>query len=384
MEKQLGEIWQTALGVDRIGVADDFFELGGQSLVAVRLLARMKKVWGVDLPLATFFEAPTVEKLAAVVQAELGIDAQAADSAAAPVKRPVRRGWSTLVPIQPRGSRAPFYCAAGQGGNAMNLRHLAVHLGADQPFYGLQARGVDGRLAPHTRVEDMAAEYVADIRRFQPHGPYLIGGYSGGGTAAFEMAQQLQAAGEQVAALVFLDSHSPWIPRRSRLERMRLHAQRMAAQGPSYAFEKLQERVMRNEMFKLRRLVLRPLSKLFPYHFRNDTILFSWIDAFTSYSPRPWPGGRAYLFRVALDDSIEWSGIKLEDDLGWKPLVGELVVTQVTGNHNSMCEEPYVRVLADCVRKCLDEAHATLEAAGLAGAPAQEPARQRGDGGDER
>ncbi len=356
VEKQLAELWQEVLGVDRVGIADDFFQLGGQSLVAVRLLSKMKKLWAVDLPLATFFEAPTVEKLAAVVQAELGTDAESAAAAGKPVPRSSRRGWSTLVPIQPRGARVPFYCAAGQGGNAMNLRHLAVHLGEDQPFYGLQARGVDGRMQPHETVEAMAAEYIADIRRFQPHGPYLIGGYSGGGTAAFEMAQQLHAMGEEVAALVFLDSHSPEMPTRSRLERMRLHARRLVAQGPSYAFEKLKARVVSRELWQLRRLVLKPLSKLFPYHFRSESMVFSWIDAFTRYEPKPW-NGRAHLFRARLDDAIEWSGIKLENDLGWQHLVQELAVAEVTGDHNSMCEEPHVRVLADRVRACLDEAN---------------------------
>ncbi|MEZ5964293.1 MAG: SDR family NAD(P)-dependent oxidoreductase [Planctomycetota bacterium] len=363
VEKQLASMWQDVLGVDRVGIADDFFQLGGQSLVAVRLLARMKKLWGVDLPLATFFEAPTVRQLAAVVQAELGTEAEAAAAGdgAPRATRPKRRGWSTLVPIQTRGNRVPFYCAAGQGGNAMNLRHLAVHLGEDQPFYGLQARGVDGRLRPHETVEEMAAEYVADIRRFQERGPYLIGGYSGGGTVAFEMAHQLRAMGEDVAALVFLDSHSPSMPTRGRVERMRLHLQRLVQQGPSYAFDKLKDRLVQNDLWRLRRMVVKPLSKLFPYHFRSDTMVFSWVDAFTRYEARPWPG-RANLFRVPLDDGHEWSGVKLDVDLGWRHLVGELEIAEVVGDHNSMCEEPHVRVLADRVRECLDAAHARIEA----------------------
>jgi thioesterase domain-containing protein len=207
----------------------------------------------------------------------------------------------------------------------------------------------------------MAAEYIADIRRFQPHGPYLIGGYSGGGTAAFEMAHQLEAMGERVGTLVLLDSFCPAIPTRSKLERVRLHARRLVDQGPRYAFEKLQDRLMQNELFRVRRLFFQRLSKLFPYYFRNDTMLFSWIDAFARYEAKPWTG-RAHLFRVALDDSIQWSGIKVEHDLGWTPMVAELVIAEVPGGHNSMCEEPYVRVLADGVRKCLDEAQARIEA----------------------
>ncbi|HLU39636.1 MAG TPA: SDR family NAD(P)-dependent oxidoreductase [Planctomycetota bacterium] len=369
VETRLAALWQEALGIERVGIDDDFFQLGGQSLIAVRLLARVKKVFGVDLPLATLFEAPTVEKLAAVVAAEGGEAVQTTGGAPAVT----RRGWTTLVPIQPRGTRPPLYCAAGQGGNAMNLRHLAVHLGEDQPFYGLQARGVDGRLRPHETVEAMAEEYIADVRRFQPNGPYFIGGYSGGGTVAFEMARQLTAAGETVAALILLDSHSPSMPERTRLERMRMHMRRLIEQGPSYAFDKLKERLMHRELWALRRLLVRPLARVFPDRFRSDTMVFSWIDAFTRYEAQPWPG-RAHLFRVPIDESRQWTGVKMEDDLGWRHLVGELVVTEVSGDHNSMCEEPHVRVLADAVRACLEEAQAAVDPAGAGRAAQERPA----------
>jgi thioesterase domain-containing protein/NAD(P)-dependent dehydrogenase (short-subunit alcohol dehydrogenase family) len=349
LETELAGLWSEALGVERVGIDDDFFELGGQSLIAVRMFSRLRKQHGVDFGLATLFEAPTVRKLAALLQTELG--------PAAAVKQPrqraqQRRGWSTLVPIQPKGTRPPFYCAAGQGGNAMNLRHLALHLGEDQPFYGLQARGVDGRHAPHETVEAMAQEYVDDIRRFQPHGPYYIGGYSGGGTAAYEVAQRLRALGETVAALVFLDSFSPAMPRRGSVARAKLHMRRLLQQGPSYAFEKVRDRLVGTELFALRRLLVGALAKLFPYRFRNDRMLYSWVDAFKRYDPRPYDGS-ATLFRVPIIERIHSSGVLVQHDLGWGALVKDLTVVEVPGDHNSMCEEPYVRLLAERVRESL-------------------------------
>ncbi len=127
----------------------------------------MYRSFGVRLPLATLFECPTVESFARRL-AELG--------QRGPDTPPER--WSTLVRIQPRGSLPPFFCVAGVGGNPMNLRHLAAALGNDQPFYGLQFRGVDGKQVPHRRIRDMAQEFLADVKRVQPEGPYFLGGYS--------------------------------------------------------------------------------------------------------------------------------------------------------------------------------------------------------------
>jgi thioesterase domain-containing protein len=292
-----------------------------------------------------------------VIATEAGIDPVAAEAGgtAAGSSTPRRRSWTTLVPIQSKGARSPFYCAAGQGGNAMNLRHVAVHLGEDQPFYGLQARGVDGRLRPHETVEAMAAEYVADIRRFQPRGPYRIGGYSGGGTVAFEMAHQFVAAGERVEALVFLDSYSRAMPVRSRADRLRLHVRRLFTQGPGYAFEKLRDRIMLHDLAVVRRVLLKPFLRWFPDRFREDSMIYSWTDAFMRYQPRPWDGA-AHLFRVKLDEQSQWSGVRVEEDLGWRSLVSRLVVAEVPGDHNSMCQEPNARVLADLLRACLDAA----------------------------
>src|SRR6185369_4741459 len=134
-------IWQRVLGVSAVGVHDNFFELGGHSLIAVRLFAAMETEFGKRLPLATLFRAPTVAQLAAMLDTESG------------------SAWSSLVPIQPSGPLPPFFCVHAVGGNVLEYYDLAKYLGTDQPFYGLQSRGLSGA-APHTRIGDMAAHYI--------------------------------------------------------------------------------------------------------------------------------------------------------------------------------------------------------------------------------
>ncbi len=187
--KRLSGIWQDLLGIRSIGLDQNYFDLGGDSSLAVQLFAQIEKVFDVKLPLATLFEAPTIAELAQILRRE-----------GAP------SDWSSLVAIQPEGSRPPFFCMHGAGGNVLIYRELSRHLGSDQPFYGLQSRGLDGASAPLTRIEDMASIYLKEIRRVQQRGPYLLGGYCLGGTVAFEIARQLQAKGEQITLLALFDT----------------------------------------------------------------------------------------------------------------------------------------------------------------------------------
>src|SRR5207253_4616780 len=155
-ERRLINIWQEVLGIPSISVDDNFFDVGGNSLLAVRLFTRIEKTFHIKLPLATLIEAQTVEQLAGVLSEN------------------VRRSWSPLVEMQPKGSRPPFFCVHGASGNVLIYRDLSRHLGTDQPFYGLQAQGLDGTAECLTTVVDMAALDISEIRRVQPEWPYLI------------------------------------------------------------------------------------------------------------------------------------------------------------------------------------------------------------------
>ncbi|MGK7942437.1 MAG: amino acid adenylation domain-containing protein [Crocosphaera sp.] len=192
-EKTLAAIWSEVLGVEPIGIHDNFFDLGGYSLIAVGLMAQIQQKLGTQLPLATLFQSPTIEQLATILEE---------DESSLP--------WSSLVPIQPHGSKPPLFCIPGVGGNVIYFQSLAQYLGSDQPFYGLQSLGLDGISQPHTCVEEMAAHYIQVIRSVQPEGPYRLGGHSFGGRVAFEMAQQLQKQGEVVEILAIFDVPAPY------------------------------------------------------------------------------------------------------------------------------------------------------------------------------
>jgi thioesterase domain-containing protein/acyl carrier protein len=203
--RELTRIWQELLGLDSVNADQNYFDLGGDSSLAVHLFARIEKRFHIKLPLATLFEAPTIEELARVVREH------EAESKSEPVSKPVEdvssvSGWSPLVAIQKQGTRPIFFCMHGAGGNVLIYRELAQHLGADQPFYGLQAQGLDGSRPPLGTIEEMAALYAKEIRRVQPHGPYLIGGYCMGGTLAYEVARQLRESGEAISLLALFDT----------------------------------------------------------------------------------------------------------------------------------------------------------------------------------
>jgi amino acid adenylation domain-containing protein len=182
VEWKLVAIWEDVLGIKPIGIRTSFFDFGGNSLIAVRLFAKMQPVLGRELPISTLFRAPTIEKLARELRHNAGDES-----------------YPTLVPIQPGGSKPPFFCVHGGLGGTLYLGPLAAQLGPDQPFYGIESDGLDGAVMRHSTVEEMASYYISEIRRIQPHGPYFLGGYCLGGIIAFEMAQQLLRRGEQVA-----------------------------------------------------------------------------------------------------------------------------------------------------------------------------------------
>ena len=192
VERQLVAIWQAVLGLEQVGTRDDFFDLGGHSLLALRMFGRLEQALRVRLPIATLFETPTIEGLAAAV----------------------RRGgqptqWRSLVSIQAEGSLPPIFAVPGVGGNVLCYNEFAQAMAPDQPLYGLQSRGLDGAEKPLTRIEDIAAAFVKELREVQPDGPYYLAGMCMGGIVVYEMAQQLRAAGQEIGLLVLLETWPP-------------------------------------------------------------------------------------------------------------------------------------------------------------------------------
>jgi len=191
IESRLVKLWEAVLDKRPVGIEDDFFELGGTSLLAARLFAQIEEDFKLRIPLVTLVQAPTIKELAKVIHLPGSPDAR-----------------HSLVTIQPGGDRPPLFCIHGESGHLLMYRSLARYLGADQPICGLQPQGLDGTQAPLTRIEDMAARYIKEMQVIQPDGPYFLAGYCMGGTIAFEIAQQLSGQGQRVDLLALLDTYN--------------------------------------------------------------------------------------------------------------------------------------------------------------------------------
>lgn len=192
IETELARSWSAILGIEEIGIYDRFFDLGGNSLSGIQLVSEIGALFGISLSPSVLFEAQTISELAILLQ-----------------QRQTERQWKSLVPIQSHGDRAPFFCVHGFGGGVLGYADLACALGEEQPFYGLQAVGLDGELQPDDTIEAMAAHYIVAMRAVQPKGPYRIGGYCFGGVVAFEMARQLGAIGETASLVAIIEGNAP-------------------------------------------------------------------------------------------------------------------------------------------------------------------------------
>jgi thioesterase domain-containing protein len=328
LEFQLSRIWEDLFGRSPIGIDEDFFELGGESLLAMTLLARIAQDIGCSVPAAGIFQARTIEKLARVL-----------DDASEPVQ------WSPLVPIRTQGTKPPFFCVHPSGGNVLCYLQLSRHLGEDQPFYGLECRGHSGHSEPLTSAKEMAGEYVAALRSVQPSGPYSLGGWSIGGVLAFEMAQQLRAAGEQIRLLALIDSGVLYcvalltalfpdkdlglfdVMRLDPAERLIEFRRRSAPARliPQNADDDLARRIMNLFVANMRAVMTYPIES-----YDRPLTLFQAFDPIVK--PRFQPGRE------------------------WASRCTNLDVIAVPGSHLTMIHEPHVAVLADELRRCLDNA----------------------------
>ena len=358
IERTLAGFWQELLGVSEIGAEDNFFDLGGHSLIAVRLFAMIKKTYRTEFPISVLFEAPTIRACAALIEARVG--PQEGTTAPQRTEEDQRR-FTHVVPMhEGEGSdRTPFFLVAGMFGNVLNLRHLANLIGSDRPFYGLQARGLYGDDQPHRDIREAARDYIAELRQVQPRGPYLLGGFSGGGITAYEMAHQLEAAGEEVALVVMLDTPLPVRRELTLKDRALIQVQELRRGGVTYPLRWAARRI-RWEFDKRRR----PVAEAAPEHqFHNAAIEAAFYEAIARYPLRGWTGN-LHLFRPPLRGKWQVSGGRLVDadrayvlpDNDWTGRVPGLQVEKVPGTHDSMVLEPNVRVLAARIRAAIEAA----------------------------
>lgn len=362
VEETLAGFFAGLLGVSEVGVEDSFFDLGGHSLIAVRLFAQVKRAFDVEFPISVLFEAPSVAALAEIVIRRTGggITSEG-DPAPARDSKDDTPEYRHLVQLHPGDGtgRRPFFLVAGMFGNVLNLRHLALMVGRDRPVYGLQARGLIGEDEPHTRMQDAASDYLEEVRSVQPHGPYLLGGFSGGGITAYEMAQQLQAAGQATAALVLLDTPLPMRPPLAQADKAIIKWKELRSKGVGYLAEWLKNRIAWE--FEKRRD--RPAETGEMPEFNNRKIELAFYEAIGEYELGSWDGPMT-LFRPPLDyhwqvSNGRWVNSEREyvlEDNDWTRWAPEVEVVEVPGNHDSMVLVPNVSVLAAAVKSTLDSA----------------------------
>jgi len=341
MEKLVASIWAELLELNSVSIYDDFFELGGHSLIAARAMIRLENETGKRLPLASLFEAPTVEKLSQMITS----DVQSIN-------------WNSLVPIKTKGNKRPIYIVHGFGMNVLLFNNVAKNMDAEQPVYALQARGLNAEDKPFDKMEDIAAHYIAEIVANDPGPSYALAGYSFGGIIAFEMAKQLQAMGKEISMLgmfdTYADNYSDYFDR------------------PVIKMAKKIRRQFPKMMFILRSLATKPLQTI---AYQADLIkskLGKWLGsgagseklteneirvgeiydfAYRNYKMTPYDG-LIDLFKVKtrlyfLDD-LEY--------LGWKPYTNHgVIVHEIAGDHKTFLFSPYDKEFGKVLQSVMDE-----------------------------
>jgi amino acid adenylation domain-containing protein len=332
------QLWEEVLGRQGFGILDNFFDLGGHSLKAMRLIGRIQQTFGVTLSVASLMQTPTVEAVAAAVRQQ------------------TKPSTSSLVPIQPKGQRPPIYFVHAAGGTVMCYHELARHMSPEQPVYGLQAQGIEEGTEPAPDLPAMARQYIDAIRTVQPHGPYRIAGWSMGGNIVFEMAQQMHLQGEEVAFLGLLDASA------------------LAFNNPTPVRD---DPTILAEMFSNEFDVTADMLRQLPQDSLIETAVamadsHQWLPpGFTAsaahrilrvyreseasikgHLPQPLACG-ATLYRT--HEVIEGEDEEPEDR-GWSALVqGGLRITPMPGNHINMVMHPHSEALAKGIDRHLEE-----------------------------
>ncbi|HJP93404.1 MAG TPA: amino acid adenylation domain-containing protein [Pyrinomonadaceae bacterium] len=341
VEEQLVKLWTNILQVKPISVTDNFFELGGDSLLAARLFAQIHNRFGKNLPLSTLFVSPTIEQLANVLRES---DTEAA--------------WSSLVPIQPRGSKPPLFCVHAAGANVLIYRPMSRHLGDDQPVYALQAQGLDGRQEPLRRVEDMARRYVKEIRTLQPDGPYYLLGASFGGLVAYEMAQQLLSQRQEVAFLGLLNTNCPVY---SLGKKAICHLGHLRQRGLLNYSRAVAGSVRRrlNLVSSDQQTSNADVRGLVPE--QADDALVQTVAAIFEAEQKYVPANNRYPGKVTLFWANDAPRDFEDNRLAWRKVAaGGLEIHVVPGSHTKMREEPHVQTLVEKLRPSLEKAQALV------------------------
>jgi len=362
IEKSLADLWGRLLGVEGVGIHDSFFDLGGHSLIAVRLFNEISDHHNIELPISALMQSPDIARLGELIRGEAHDHTTAnTDNETGVVPS---QQFRHVVPMHsgPVAEATPLFLVAGMFGNVLNLSHLAHLLGEERPFYALQALGLYGDTEPHECFEDMARSYIAELRQVQPEGPYLLGGFSGGGLVAWEMARQLLEQGETVLKVIMLDTPVRENRRPSLADKLAIILQGLKNDGPDFVMQKVRGRIQweKENRSPAEQFTMSEGATL---NIQAHRIGDAFVRAHDKYKIPEMPVDVA-LFRPKLDIRFRLSGDRIVDsernfisaDNGWTPFVRNIEVFEVPGNHDSMVLEPNVRVMVSLLRRSLENA----------------------------
>ena len=350
-EETLRDIWRSVLGVEDLGIRDNFFDLGGHSLMAARMFSAIEKAFGQLLPLAVLFESPTIAELANYIDQPQG-----------------QSDRSSLVNIQPQGSRLPIYFMHSIGGGLFNCQPFVNLLGPDQPIYGFQPN--EDEPTPKT-MEALAETYVDELCRGQHRGPFCLAGYSFGGLLAYEMARQLEARGKQIAMLAVIDTG----PMRSKPLTPRVAMDVSLAflinlnwwliddilkTPPPETIRRLRSKThlacmrmvnsFRPRPEALARIKLRNALNVDALPDHNRQLREIHFAAYEDYHPKPC-GVPITLFRARSRPMFH----SLRHDLGWCDLVtGTIEVIRISCHHGNILSAPHIQKVAQELQTVLD------------------------------
>jgi amino acid adenylation domain-containing protein len=350
LQMQLQLVFERFLKKRPIGIDVSFFELGGDSLQALNLIIELERVTGKTLPLGILYEAPTIDALSKAIE------------------RHTDTKWSSLVPLQPLGKKAPLFFVHTTPGDVLGYGALVYQLGLEQPCYGFQSLGFYDPQQAHQRVEEMAAYYVKLLREFQSHGPYYLSGWCYGGIIAVEMAHQLRAAGEEVAFLGLIETPAP----PPETDTLRFYLRRvdcLLEMNPIHWFRYLrakvkyysgvkeanEQRFKRVEKADPKEGSLEEINK----HLERLEHVYGVNDrALKYYRSKRYPG-KVTLFNAAQQDPA-----LIRDPMyGWRGLAKDIEAYVIAGDHDTILAEPQAKQLARKMTECI--ARAATETANL-------------------
>jgi amino acid adenylation domain-containing protein len=344
-EETLCRLWQEVLRRERVGIHDNFFNLGGHSLLAVQVVSRIKQAFAVEMPLSHLFTAPTVARMAELIAA---------------VNEPDRsRSSPVLINIQPHGSLPPFFCVHAIGGQVISYGELSQELGHEQPFYGLQSPPANLFPASEVSIEQMAALYIHEIRKIQPVGPYLLGGWSMGGLIALEMARQMVEEGDAIRLLALIDTTPPSeyldaddkVDEMSMLARFALNMSQLVGRDPGPLVEQF-SRAAAQDQWNMVQEMLISYGVLTPMTAHAE--MTGLLDVFT----RNFLAANNYSLRYSQQPILFFRASETPERFSrlWTRWTGENIqFHSVPGDHFTMLRRPYVSIIAEGLRRCMHQ-----------------------------